>query len=1012
MYDYRVVVSQNSGCGDTSDVTTVTVIPDPVVTISSDVTEVCDQGTAILTSDVTGGTGTISYEWQSQITGIGWIQIPGATNDTYSTMQLTVGSHVYRVLISQDSGCEDTSNVLTITSVENPVASISTDDANICIGGTALLTASIIGGAGDPTYLWQSFVAGFGWVDIPGAVESTYETATLTTPDDYDYRVIIGQNSGCGDTSDIMTVTVVPDPTVLVTIAPAEICSDGTALLTAIVSGGAGSPFYQWQREVLTDVWVDIPGADQSTYTTLSLTEGVYQYRVIVSQSSGCGVTSGTTTVTVEPDPTVIVSIVPPEICEDGSALLSAIVSGGAGDTYYQWQFEVAPNVWTDVPGANQSTYTTESFSQGTYNYRVSISQNSGCGVISDLLTLNIVTDPEVDVTTVPDEICENGTAMLTAIVTGGSGLNFYQWQIEPAPGVWVDIPGENLSTFSTSGLTIGTYNYRVLVSQNAGCNVVSSTTTITVVENPTVTVTADVTIVCDEGSAELTADVMGGAGTTSYQWQIEPAPGVWIDIPGANQPTLLAQNLSVGSYEYRVVVSQTSGCEVTSDPTTITVVADPVVDVTIVPEDICDDGTALLTSTVTGGTGFTNYQWQREIVENVWFDIPGANSETYATTTLTTGSYDYRLIINQSSGCGDTSNIATVSVLDDPVVTVTSDALEICANGSALLTADVTGGAGASNYQWQVNHPILLWIDIPGETQPSFTASNLNLGPHEYRVILTQNSGCEDTSNVVIITVVADPEVTVTSDDPEICSGGTALLVADVDGGTAITNYQWQFEVTDNIWANIPGAMSPTYQTVSLNDPGIYEYRVIITQNSGCVDTSEIYSVTVVDDASVSISLNNPEVCIDGLAEFTANVIGGSGNLTYQWQDSISGNTWTDISNATNVNYSAPTSIAGLTYYRVVITDPNSGCADPTSSNLSLLVVEDPIVDVEINNPEVCIGGDAQLSATVIGGSSSISYQWQDSISGGAWSDISGATDLIYLAPTTTAGIIYYQIL
>jgi hypothetical protein len=111
-----------------------------------------------------------------------------------------------------------------------------------------------------------------------------------------------------------------------------------------------------------------------------------------------------------------------------------------------------------------------------------------------------------------------------------------------------------------------------------------------------------------------------------------------------------------------------------------------------------------------------------------------------------------------------------------------------------------------------------------------------------KHNLLLTQNSGCEDTSNVVIITVVADPEITVTSDDPEICSGGTALLVADVDGGTAITNYQWQFEVTDNIWANIPGAMSPTYQTVSLNDPGIYEYRVIITQNSGCVDTSERY--------------------------------------------------------------------------------------------------------------------------------------------------------------------------
>ena len=50
------------------------------------------------------------------------------------------------------------------------------------------------------------------------------------------------------------------------------------------------------------------------------------------------------------------------------------------------------------------------------------------------------------------------------------------------------------------------------------------------------------------------------------------------MDIFGANQAEYTTELLDVGSYEYRVVVIQDSGCEAVSGGQTITVIPDPLV--------------------------------------------------------------------------------------------------------------------------------------------------------------------------------------------------------------------------------------------------------------------------------------------------------------------------------------------------------------------------------------------------------------------------------------------------
>jgi hypothetical protein len=53
-------------------------------------------------------------------------------------------------------------------------------------------------------------------------------------------------------------------------------------------------------------------------------------------------------------------------------------------------------------------------------------------------------------------------------------------------------------------------------------------------------------------------------------------------------------------------------------------------------------------------------------------------------------------------------------------------------------------------------------------------------------------------------------------------------------------------------------------------------------------------------------------------------------------------------------------------------IIDPNSGCSEPFSNIATVIVQPNAVVNITLNNAEVCIDGDATLTATITGGSSS----------------------------------------
>jgi hypothetical protein len=182
-HDYRVIISDaTSDCNTIiSDVATIVINADVLVNITGGGGSYCSGAPVKLTANVTNGTGTITYQWQSSPDGLAsWINIVSANAVTYLTPSLTTTSH-YRVIVNAaGAGCDEAVSVpTTITIFPDPTVSISTDQT-ICTGATATLTATINGGLGTCTLQWQESVNGANFSDIPGENGSTYTPSALT----------------------------------------------------------------------------------------------------------------------------------------------------------------------------------------------------------------------------------------------------------------------------------------------------------------------------------------------------------------------------------------------------------------------------------------------------------------------------------------------------------------------------------------------------------------------------------------------------------------------------------------------------------------------------------------------------------------------------------------------------------------------------------------------------------------------------------------------------------------
>jgi len=258
-------------------------------------------------------------------------------------------------------------------------------------------------------------------------------------------------------------------------------------------------------------------------------------------------------------------------------------------------------------------------------------------------------------------------------------------------------------------------------------------------------------------------------------------------------------------------------------------------------------------------------------------------------------------------------------------------------------------------NYQYNVDGGIY-------QSNPIF--NGLVPGYHLFTV-LDVATGCTNTVSVTLDQLVYSPSVTTFSYTTPVCANVSSTLVPD----TSVTGFTPNGTYTVTSGNGL--VLNPSTGVIDLANsvPGTYVINYAVLDNPvGCTLAGDT-SFTLVINALPTVVVNNPKVCDGSLATVTATP-NQSGTYSYAWIVPA-GISPGDVASFT-------TSYPGV--YSVIITDTTTGCSSASASGI---VTINSLPTVTVNNPTVCEGSSAVVTATALP-SGTYNYLWTAPSSGG----------------------------
>ncbi|WP_317897595.1 T9SS type A sorting domain-containing protein [Aurantibacillus circumpalustris] len=271
---YSVIGSTTVGCTSLPAVSSITVLPLPVIAVAATPTDmvICNTSPLVLTAS-----GAATYTWNNTTSGA-----------TFSGTPSTNGS--YFVLATDNNGC---SGFASIPYTVNPLPQIAlTGNTFVCVGNSSTLTAT-----GGNTYSWTT-------TDITNSVIVSPTANTI-------YGVTGSNTFGCSKT---LTLAVQVNSIVLVVSSNTAICLGESTNVSA-----TGAVNYTWAPVSLPFATIPVTPLVTTTYTFHALDAKQCPH-------------NGMVTVTVNPLPTVNASASSTLICAQESVTLT-----GAGASTYVW---------------------------------------------------------------------------------------------------------------------------------------------------------------------------------------------------------------------------------------------------------------------------------------------------------------------------------------------------------------------------------------------------------------------------------------------------------------------------------------------------------------------------------------------------------------------------------------------------------------------------------------------------------------------------------------------------
>lgn len=346
-----------------------------------------------------------------------------------------------------------------------------------------------------------------------------------------------------------------------------------------------------------------------------------------------------------------------------------------------------------------------------------------------------------------------------------------------------------------------------------------------------------------------------------------------------------------------------------------------------------------------------------------------------------------------------DTSTIIVEQIVCNDV-SITQQPTSINACSGSTVTFSVAVNGTEPHYQWEVSTDNgATWTAIAGEVSAFYQITNVSTSANgnRYRVVITNDCPSNITSTSATLTVSAAAAINSAPADATVCQGGAATFSVTVAGSN--NTYNWQVSTDGGAtWNNINGATSTTLSITNVSPTeNNNRYRLMVTSCAGETH-SEAALLTVNENAAITAQPIDISACNGSNATFAVTASGTA--VTYQWQISTDGgNTWNNISGATNATLTINNVSAGLhnNKYRVVVA--NMCTASITSNPATLSIATNASITTQPQSQTVCAGSAVSFNIT---GGGLESYQWQVSTNNGStWSDINGATGATYTIPS-----------
>jgi len=634
---------------------------------------------------------------------------------------------------------------------------------------------------------------------------------------------------------------------VLTIINPSPICAPAIVDLTlsAITSGSTPAQTFTYFTNAANTATLATP--------TAVATAGTYYIKGTLP--TGCSA-SQPVTVSILAQPTVIINN-PAAVCAPAAIdlTLATVTAGSAPGLTYTYFTNAANTGMVSTPA---------SVTTGGVYYIKATQASSGCSA-SLPVTVTINPLPVINITN-PAAVCAPGTVNLTAAtITAAStaGLTYSYWSNAATTSV--------LSIASSVGNS-GTYYIKGTTA--AGCSA-AQPVTVSIHPQPTVLITNPAAI-CPPATVNLTADAITSGSNPGLTYSY---------FTNAANTNMLATPSAVGiagTYYIKGTLPAT-GCSV-SQPVTVSVNAQPVINITN-PPAVCEPATVDLTAStiVNGSTAGLTYTY--------WTDAANTSNVPNPTSVSTSGTYYIKGAL--ATGCSASLPV-TVAVTPLPTGTLQNPPVNFICEGTPLLLTTISN---ANRYQWYADQKI-----IQGATAADHNAVSAG----EYTVQFISMEGCvKEAGNSIRLDLVTKPLLQFKADSS--CAG-------------LVTNFRNQSSFASSggiswLWDFGDGSSSNTFSAAHAYR-GAGTYPVSLTAN-----TASCPGLT--NKITIPVIIESPQA---GTRYATVNAVAGQTfvlnarpiGVSYQWKPPAG------LSNAT---VPSPTGILSKdTTYTVAITSP-AGC-------------------------------------------------------------------------------------